>query len=61
VLSGAGAAALAIVALSVIPTVLAKLVFGAGASWLFVLAVNAVYAVAAWATYLALARPGTKS
>ncbi|MEM7023642.1 MAG: hypothetical protein AAF637_13780 [Pseudomonadota bacterium] len=56
-LSGARAAVLAIVALAVIPSVLAKLVFGVGAPWLFVLGVNAVYAVAAWATYLALGRP----
>jgi hypothetical protein len=56
-LSGAGAAVLAIAALTVIPSLLAKFVFGVGAPWLFVLGVNAVYAVAAWATYLALARP----
>jgi hypothetical protein len=45
------------VALTVIPSLLAKLVFGVGAPWLFVLGVNAVYALAAWATYLAIARP----
>lgn len=56
--AGATAAVVAIVALTVIPSVLAKLVFGVGASWLFVLGVNAVYAVAAWAVYLAIARAG---
>jgi hypothetical protein len=57
-LSGATAAILAIVALTVIPSVLAKLVFGVGAPWPFVLGVNAVYAVAAWAVYLAIAPSG---
>lgn len=57
-LAGAGAAVLALAALTVIPSLLAKFVFGVGAPWLFVLGVNAVYAIAAWATYLALARPG---
>jgi hypothetical protein len=53
--SGAVAAIIAVVALTVIPSVLAKLVFGVGAPWLFVIGVNAVYAVAAWAVYLAIA------
>lgn len=57
-MSGATAAIIAIVALTVIPSVLAKLVFGIGAPWLFVLGVNAVYAVAAWAVYLGIARTG---
>jgi hypothetical protein len=55
--SGITAAVVALVALSVIPSILAKLVFGVGAPWLFVLGVNAVYALAAWATYVAIARP----
>lgn len=54
-LAGATAAVTAILALTIIPSVLAKTVFGVGAPWLFVLAVNAVYAVAAWAVYLAIA------
>ena len=37
----------ALVSLTVIPSLLAKTVFGAGAPWLIVLAVNLVYAVAA--------------
>jgi hypothetical protein len=57
-MSGATAAIIAIVALTVIPSVLAKLVFGIGAPWLFVLGVNAVYAVAACAVYLGIARTG---
>jgi hypothetical protein len=55
-MSGVAAAALAIVALTVIPSLLAKFVFGAAAPWLFVLGVNAVYAIAAWAIYLTIAR-----
>jgi hypothetical protein len=51
----------ALAALTVIPSILAKLVFGVGAPWLFVLGVNAIYAVAAWATYLAIARPRAES
>ena len=54
-LTGVPAAAVALVALAVIPSVLAKTVFGVGAPWPFVLGVNAVYALAAWAIYLALA------
>lgn len=53
--SGAAAAVIAVVALTVIPSVLAKLVFGIGAPWSFVIGVNAVYAVAAWLVYLAIA------
>lgn len=54
-LTGAGAALVAVIALTVIPSVLAKTVFGVGAPWPFVLGVNAVYAVVAWAVYLAIA------
>lgn len=54
--TGAGAAVIAIVALTVIPSLLAKLVFGIGAPWGFVLGVNAVYAVTAWAVYLGIGR-----
>ena len=54
-LKGGAEAAASIVALTVIPSLLAKLVFGAGAAWPFVLFVNAVYAVAAWAVYHAIA------
>jgi hypothetical protein len=59
-MSGILAAILAVVALTVIPSILAKLVFGVGAPWHFVLGVNAVYAVAAWAVYLAIARTGSR-
>jgi hypothetical protein len=55
-LSGAAAAVTAVLALTVIPSLLAKLVFGIVAPWGFVLAVNAVYALAAWATWLGMAR-----
>jgi hypothetical protein len=51
--SGVAAALIAIVALTVIPSILAVFVFGVGAPWSFVLAVNAVYAIAAWAVYCA--------
>jgi hypothetical protein len=56
--SGGAAAALALVATTVIPSLLAKLVFGAGAPWGFVLGVNAVYALAAWAVYRVIAPAG---
>jgi hypothetical protein len=57
--SGGAAAALALVATTVIPSLLAKLVFGAGAPWGFVLGVNAVYALAAWAVYRVIAPAGS--
>jgi hypothetical protein len=57
--SGGVAAVIALAALTVIPSLLAKLVFGIGAPWPFVLGVNAVYAVVAWAVYLAIARAGS--
>jgi hypothetical protein len=60
-MSGVAAAVVALVALTVIPSLLAKLVFGVDAPWLFVLGVNAVYALAAWATYLAIARPRARA
>lgn len=55
-MSGPGAAVVAVIALTVIPTVLAKTVFGIQAPWAFGLGVNAVYALAAWAVYLAITR-----
>jgi hypothetical protein len=58
VASGAVAAITGVAALTVIPSLLAKLVFGIGAPWPFVLGVNAVYATAAWAVYCAIARMG---
>ena len=56
-LSGITAAVVAIVALTMIPSLLAKLVFGVGAPWLWVLGFNAVYAIVAWGAYLVIARP----
>jgi hypothetical protein len=56
-MSGIAAAGVALAALTAIPSVLAKLVFGVDAPWLFVLGFNAIYAVAAWAIWLAIARP----
>jgi len=44
--------------LTVIPSLLAKLVFGSGAPWGLVFALNAVYAVAAIVVYLAAAGGG---
>lgn len=54
--SGIVAAVIAVVALTIVPSVLAKLVFGVGAPWGFVLVVNAVYALVAWAVYLGIMR-----
>jgi hypothetical protein len=59
VTSGGAAAAIALVAMTVVPSLLAKLVFGAGAPWGLVLGVNAVYALAAWAVYRAIAPAGS--
>lgn len=49
-----------IAALTVIPSLLAKTVFGVGAPWPFVLGVNAVYAVVAVAVFVAVSRPATQ-
>jgi hypothetical protein len=57
--SGVAAAVIALVALTVIPSILAKLVFAVDVPWSFVLGVNAVYAIAAWAVYLAIMRAGS--
>lgn len=53
-MTGPGAVTLALFALTVIPSALAKLVFGVGAPWGIVLAFNGVYAVTAWAVYLTI-------
>lgn len=45
-----------IVVLILVPSFLAKFVFGAAASWSVVISLNAVYAIAAWVTYLFLVR-----
>ncbi len=47
----------ALVTLTVLPTLLAKTVFAAGAPWIMVLMVNAVYAVAAIIVYVLVNRP----
>ena len=46
-----------VVLLAVVPSILAKTVFGVGAPWDFVLMVNAVYAVAAVLAYALIAKP----
>ncbi|MGH1419464.1 MAG: hypothetical protein ACRBCJ_11455 [Hyphomicrobiaceae bacterium] len=51
-MSGSSAVVTALAALTIIPSVLAKLVFGVGASWIMVLLLNLVFAVVAWAVYL---------
>jgi hypothetical protein len=55
-MSGAKAGVVAVAALTIIPSLLAKLVFGVGAPWGLALGVNAVYAVVAWAVYLGFMR-----
>ena len=54
-LDGAAALALAAGLLTVVPSLLAKLVFGSGAPWLLVLALNLVFAVAAILVYRMIA------
>jgi hypothetical protein len=44
--------------LAMVPSILAKLVFGVAAPWPFVLAVNGVYAIAATLAYVAVAGVG---
>ncbi len=52
-MSGGAAWATALVALTIIPSLLAKLVFAAGAGWGMVLFLNLIYALAATAVYVA--------
>lgn len=59
-MAGAAAHAVAVAALTIIPSLLAKFVFGIGAPWGIVLILNAVYAVAAILTYLAFLRSGAR-
>ncbi len=59
-LNGAAAWISALVTLTVVPSLLAKLVFGAGAPWGLVLGLNAVYAVVAIAIYRLATRLATK-
>lgn len=54
--SGTTAGVIAVAALTIIPSLLAKLVFGVGAPWALALAVNAVYALVAWAVYIGIIR-----
>lgn len=58
-LAGAAAWATGLVALTLIPSILAKTVFAVGAPWPFVIGVNAVYAVAAIVVYAVIAGTGT--
>ena len=46
---------LSFIGLTVIPSLLAKFVFGSGAAWVIVLMLNAIYAIAAMVTYRAIA------
>lgn len=50
------AVAVSAVLLTVVPSILAKTVFGVGAPWNFVLMVNAVYAIAAILAYAPIAK-----
>ena len=53
---------LSIAFLVIAPSLIAKFMFGAGAPWSTVLALNAVYALAAWVTYVLISRyASTKS
>ncbi len=54
-MSGTNAAVVSIAALTIIPSVLAKLVFGVGAPWIMVLFLNLIFAVVAWIVYCWLA------
>ena len=54
--SGMKAHAVGLILLVLLPSLLAKLVFGATAPWLTVLLLNSVFAVAAWLTYRLIRR-----
>ena len=54
-LTGAAPWAASLVVLTLVPSLLAKLVFGAGAPWHLVLALNAVYALAAVTSFVLVA------
>ena len=54
-IGGMPALVLSFIALTVVPSLLAKLVFGSAAPWILVLVLNAIYAIAAMATYKAIA------
>ncbi|WP_340109750.1 hypothetical protein [Pikeienuella sp. HZG-20] len=60
-MSGAQAWAAALAALTVIPSILAKTVFGATAPWLWVLGLNFVYALAATVVYVAATRGAART
>jgi hypothetical protein len=53
---GTPALVLSFVGLTVVPSLLAKLVFGSAAPWILVLVLNAIYAIAAMVTYKAIVR-----
>lgn len=57
----AGAVVAGLVLLAVIPSLLAKLVFGAGLAWGLVLLLNLFYAGGAVVTYVLVARPQHRS
>lgn len=52
---GMPALVLSFIGLMVVPSLLAKLVFGSGAPWILVLVLNAIYAIAAMVTYRGIA------
>jgi len=53
-IGGLGGWALSLIALTIIPSLIAKLVLGAGAPWGLVLGLNAIYALTAVAIYRAI-------
>lgn len=55
------AALTGILLLDLVPSLLAKTVFGVGAPWGFVLGVNAIYACAALLTYVAMIQPAKRA
>ena len=59
-LSGASAWICSFLTLTILPSVLAKLVFDAGSSWSAVLMLNAVYAIVAILVYVLVVRNASK-
>tara|TARA_R110002020_G_scaffold331203_1_gene546780 strand:+ start:190 stop:549 length:360 start_codon:yes stop_codon:yes gene_type:complete len=60
-MTGVAAWVTGIVVLTVVPSILAKLIFAATVPWVYVLLFNAIYAVAAVVVYVAITRGSARA